>query len=140
METLKTWLAGGVLTGAMALLAPGARRAAGATFGALLKRIYAWIFVTMPAKLDCSRLPQDRQEKARAEVKTIIAAMVRLEEILLPDEGLGARKKMRVTLGLVSLGLPGALAALVSDMVDDAVKELNAQAASALTTYDAPQA
>ncbi|MFA6582679.1 MAG: hypothetical protein WCS77_00125 [Elusimicrobiaceae bacterium] len=138
MEHLKEWIIGGALTGAVALFSPVVRRKLSAALGGLAQRGYAWLFATMPLSLDYSLMPADRQDEARACVKDIVQNMVRLEEILIPDGGLGPEKKKRVMDKLAAFGLPEAIVGLAGDLIDDAVKTMNAEAEAALKKYAPP--
>ncbi|NLO90672.1 MAG: hypothetical protein GX410_01595 [Elusimicrobia bacterium] len=132
---MKAWITGLFLGGLLALIASPLRTKASAALAVLLRKGYRWIFITAPGKIDFSALPEDRREEAQLCVRTIIHNLVRIEEILLPDNGLGAVKKQNVMDQLAAMGLPPTAAELLSDMIDDAVRVMNNEAQTALKGY-----
>ena len=135
METLKIWCLGLVLSGGAALLAPGLRGVLGRALAALCARGYRWLFSVLPVRLDFTAIAPGRQAKARACVLALVENLVRLEEILLPDGGLGSERKKRVLARLAACGLPPMLAEFACGLIDEAVARMNAEALAALKKY-----
>lgn len=135
MTNLKIWFLGVVLSGGAALFAPGLRCALGRWLGGACGRAYRWMFLILPGRIDFSAVAPERQNEARACVLALVENLVRLEEILLPDNGLGPERKKRVLARLAACGLPVVLAEFAGDMIDEAVARMNAEAMAALQKY-----
>lgn len=135
MENFKIWFLGVVLSGGAALLAPGVRRALGRALAGACVRGYQWLFVTLPGRLDFTAIAPERRDEARACVLALVENLVRLEEIILPDNGLGPERKKRVLARLAACGLPPALAGFAGGLIDEAVARMNAEALAALERY-----
>jgi hypothetical protein len=99
--------------------------------------MYVWLF-SIPDRLDYTMLPQENREAAHKEVELIIESLVRLEELMLPDGGLGTDKKKRVLDRLKTMGFPDEISGLFAMIIDDAVKTMDEEAKIAITPKALP--
>ena len=68
----------------------------------------------------------DDSEKEKEAFRAIVKAMVHYAELKVPDEGMGDKKKKAIVAYLSRFTSPK-LAGLISEMIDDAVLEMDAQ-------------
>jgi hypothetical protein len=129
---MKTWIIGIALSCGLPLLAPVVRKWLIGLLRAQLKAMYVWLF-SIPDKLDYTMLPQENREAAHNSVSIIIEELVRLEELMIPDSGLGEDKKKRVIDRLKTMGFPDEISGLFSMIIDDAVKTMDEEAKIAIT-------
>jgi len=139
MSNIEMWLVGTAVTGAVAIFSPRLRVWLAGMISVYARRFYAWLFLNMPAlllsRLDYNSLPTEQQALLLAALKNIVYYLVRIEEILLPDAGLGEEKKARVLAKLRQLGIPDSLGGMAAGMINIAVETMNAEAQAALSMY-----
>lgn len=139
MFSIKTWLIGSVLVGLVGLASPTLRAKLRAGLQNLKRRAYAWLFLRAPgillSMLSYNNLTAEQQAMILDALRHIIYYLVRIEEILLPDTGLGEQKKASVMAKLKLLALPDSLAALAASLIDDAVRVMNEEAQAALAEH-----
>jgi hypothetical protein len=90
---------------------------------------FSWIFGSLAGKLDYNALPPEKRDKARVYVQNIIIYAVRLLDLIMPDDGLGAQKKQSLMLWFQTIKMDPQTAGEISDFIDFAVKSLKEQAA-----------
>ena len=147
MANIKMWLLGAALTAGVAAFSPALRKWLKGRISAAARNFYGWLFLRMPAlllaRLDYKSLPPAQKALLLDALRNIVYYLVRIEEILLPDAGLGAEKKARVLAKLRQLGIPDSLGDMAATLIDDAVVVMNEEAQLALHTYppvDTPRA
>lgn len=114
--------------GAVALVAPflfpKVREFAKDKFSGLVEKLIALGKSKLTAVLAEKLAGKD--PRIMEQIRIIVMAFVRLAEILIPDDGMGVEKKKAVTAWLSTL-MPPVVAELLSSMIDDCVREMNAE-------------
>lgn len=134
LTSVNTYLAAIVALGASSLFSPKVRQYLMTCFLGLLKKGYLYLF-DWPNKLNYSKLSVEQQITIKKELSSIILSLVKIEEALLPDSGLGEEKKKNVIAKLTSLGIPAVGSSFIADLIDDAVKTMDEAAKSSLDEH-----
>jgi len=124
---------------ALAAVSPTLRGWVSGLITAKARAFYAWVFLRMPALLlalpEYDALATEQRVLLLDALEHIVYYLVRIEEILLPDAGLGEEKKSRVLAKLKQLGIPASVSDVAAAMIDNAVVAMNTEAQAALNAY-----